>query len=131
MLSIFLLAAFSAYADSFEKTPVAIVVEYTAVHRKEAELLNMLQNHAHLTQKEEPGCLFFGVLRPVDRHGAPVPDRILLTEFYKDKDAASIHAKNPRLPEFRKKIIPLIASEKVTQTRVLTSAMEFSQAKIY
>lgn len=131
MLSIFLLPAMSTYADTFDKAPVAIVVEYTAAHGKESALLNILQNHARLTLKEEPGCLFFGVLRPVDSKGSSVPDRILLTEFYKDKEAASVHANNPRLPEFRKRIIPLLASEKVTQTTVLTPVMGLTQAKIY
>ncbi|HFI5337022.1 TPA: hypothetical protein ACGQS5_004768 [Serratia liquefaciens] len=52
VLLIFLLPTFASYADGFNKFPVAIVVEYTAVHGKESELLNMLLNHASLTQNK-------------------------------------------------------------------------------
>lgn len=118
-VSMTLPADLAAHAGATDKQPIVIVVEYTAVHGKERELLKDLLQHAQLTKEEEPGCLRFDVLKPVDGTGAPIPDHILLTELYKDQDSANIHAKNARLPELRKKISPLLMTEKVTQTKVL------------
>jgi len=116
-----LLQAFAAHAAAPEKKPIAIVVEYTVADGKEQELLRILREHARTTIKEEPGCLRFEVLKPINDDGSPIPDRIMLTELYADEAAADTHAKSPRLAMVLAKVRPLLTNEKVTRTTVLVS----------
>ncbi|CAB3774178.1 putative quinol monooxygenase [Paraburkholderia humisilvae] len=105
-----------------ENKPVAIVVEYMTVGGKERELQTILREHAQLTVNEEPGCLRFEVLKPIDKDGAPIPDRLMVSELYSDEAAATVHAKNSRLVTLLSKIRPLLVMEKVTRSMVLESA---------
>jgi (4S)-4-hydroxy-5-phosphonooxypentane-2,3-dione isomerase len=108
-----------AWADG---KPVATVVEYGVVAGKEQELLAILREHAQLTVKEEPGCLRFEVLKPIDKDGLPIPNRLMVSELYSDEAAAAAHAKSARLATLLSRIRPLLSTEHVTQTTVLESA---------
>ena len=50
------------------------------------------------TREEEPGCLRFEVLKPVDPDGAPIPNRLMVSELYADEAAVAAHERNPRMP---------------------------------
>ncbi|GAB1584272.1 hypothetical protein PPNSA23_42150 [Phyllobacterium phragmitis] len=84
-------------------------------------MLDILREHARLTVEQEPGCLRFEVLQPVNENGSAIPERLMLTELYADENAAAAHAKNPRLPTLLARIRPLLNEEKVTRTIALAS----------
>lgn len=107
-----------------EKKPVAMVVEYTVKSGKKEILLNILREHARLTVKQEPGCLRFEVLQPVNEDGSPIPERLMLTELYADEAAAAAHARNPRLTTLLARIRPMLREEKVIRTMVLAPSLQ-------
>lgn len=93
---------------------IAIVVDYDIVDGKEAELTALISEHARLTLSEEPGCLRFEVIQPIERDGTPIPNRLMLTELYESEPAFAIHEKNPRMPSLREATGPLLNSVKIT-----------------
>ncbi|KXF77158.1 hypothetical protein ATN84_25400 [Paramesorhizobium deserti] len=109
------------HAATPDRKPIAVVVEYTVKSGKEEELRSILREHARLTVEQEPGCLRFEVLQPVNKDGSAIPDRLMLTELYADEDAAAAHANNPRLATLLARIRPMLSKEKVTRTMVLAS----------
>lgn len=109
----------TVHAASSEKKPITMVVEYTLKSGKKEELLNILREHARLTVKQEPGCLRFEVLQPLNEDGSPIPDRLMLAEYYADEAAATAHARNPRLATLLARIRPMLREEKVIRTMVL------------
>ena len=77
---------------------MTIIVEFETHEGLEPQLTALLRDHALLTREEEPGCLRFEVLKPVDPDGAPIPNRLLVSELYTDAAAVAAHERNPRLP---------------------------------
>jgi len=97
---------------------LAILVEFEIADGREAELVALLAEHARLTLEEEAGCLVFDLIRPIERDGTPIPNRLLLTEIYQDEAAVSIHEKNPRMPGLLAALQPMIVSMKQTLGRI-------------
>lgn len=94
---------------------IAIIVDYEIVDGKEAELTALIREHARLTLAEEPGCLRFEVVKPIERGGdAPIANRLMLTELYESEAAVAIHEKNPRMPGLRAATDPLLISGRIT-----------------
>lgn len=89
---------------------IAILVDYEILEGKEAELTAILSEHARLTLQEEPGCLRFDVVKPIERDGTPIAGKLMLTELYESEAAVSIHEKNPRMPGLRAATAPLLQS---------------------
>ena len=71
------------------------------------------------TRVEEPGCLRFEVLKPVDADGAPIHNRMMVSELYADRTAFAAHGENPRLAGLRSALGPLLKSRKLTVAEIV------------
>ena len=91
----------------------AIIVEVETRPGCEEEYLVLIREHARLTLQEEEGCLRFEIVKPIERDGTPIPNRILINELYADEPAVSRHEQNPRMPGLRERAKPLVASQRL------------------
>ena len=62
------------------------------------KLVASLRDHARRTLHEEPGCLRFEVIRPIDTNGNPIGNRVMVSELYASEAAFAAHKANPRMP---------------------------------
>ena len=92
---------------------MAIIVEFETHPGKEQEFLAIISEHARATLREETGCLRFEVIRPVERDGTPIADKVMVNELYADLDAVTAHEQNPRLPSVGAATKPLLASRRL------------------
>ena len=79
---------------------IAIVVEYEVVPGGKSELISITHAHARRTKEEEPGCIRFDILHPLDETGKKSADRLMLFELYRDKEAFEKHRASPNLPRY-------------------------------
>ncbi|MCX5496410.1 antibiotic biosynthesis monooxygenase [Kaistia dalseonensis] len=93
---------------------IAVIVDYEIVEGKEEALTALINEHARLTLAEEPGCLRFEVIKPIQRNGTPIANKLMLTELYASEPAFTEHEKNPRMPSLREAVAPLLKSSKLT-----------------
>jgi quinol monooxygenase YgiN len=100
-------------------TKLAIIVEFETLPGKEAEFLANIREHARATLAEEPGCLRFEVIKPVERDGTPIPNKVMVNELYADEAAVAAHEANPRLPKVGEKNKPLLASRRLILAQLL------------
>lgn len=98
---------------------MSIIVEYEIQDGREDEFAALIKDHARRTLFEEDGCLRFEVLKPVDEDGAPVPNRLMVSELYADQTAVDMHKNNPRLATVRAAFGPLLKSRKLTVAEVV------------
>lgn len=98
---------------------ISIIVEYEAHEGREQEFAALIRDHARRTLFEEAGCLRFEVLKPVDTDGAPLPDRMMVSELYADRTAVDLHKNNPRLAIVRAAMQPLLKSRRLILSEVL------------
>jgi quinol monooxygenase YgiN len=91
---------------------MTVIVEFETHDGREAQFLSLLRDHAQLTRQEEPGCLRFDIVKPLDESRTPIPNRLLLYELYADPAALAAHRRNPRLPDFRAAAGPLLKSRR-------------------
>lgn len=92
---------------------IAIVVEFEALEGQEKAFMAAIREHAERTLAEEPGCLRFEVVKPIERDGTPIPNRVMVNELYADEAAISAHEKNPRMPGLGERIRPLLKSRRL------------------
>ena len=97
---------------------IAIIVELETVPGRLSEVEALLREHAAKTLAEEPGCLRFEVLRPVERDGKRVPDRLVVSELYADRAAVAVHESSPRLPRLRDAYAPLLTGRRLQMAEV-------------
>ncbi len=97
----------------------SIIVEYETEDGREDEFLQIIRDHARRTLEEEPGCLRFEVLKPVERSGAPIPNRIIVSEYYASYSAVESHENNPRLQRVRSAVAPLVKSRRLVLSKAL------------
>jgi len=97
---------------------IAIIVEFETVPGRLSEVEALLREHAARTLAEEPGCLRFEVLRPVERDGRLVPDRLAVSELYADRAAVAAHESSPRLPSLREAYGPLLSGRRLIMAEV-------------
>lgn len=107
---------------------ISIIVEYETHEGREAEFAALIKDHARRTLFEEDGCLRFEVLKPVDAKGAPIPNRMMVSELYADQTAVDQHGNNPRLATVRAAFGPLLKSRKVTLAQVVDRAEDEGMA---
>ncbi|MFY7962047.1 MAG: putative quinol monooxygenase [Elsteraceae bacterium] len=100
-------------------TKMAIIVEFETLPGKEEEFLANIREHARATLAEEPGCLRFEVIKPVERDGAPIPNKVMVNELYADEAAVAAHEANPRLPKVGEMNKPLLASRRLILAQLL------------
>ena len=98
---------------------ISIIVEYETHDGREEEFAAMIKDHARRTLVEEPGCLRFEVLRPVDANGIPVANRMMVSELYVDQAAVTAHGNSPRLASLRTALGPLLKSRKLTIAEIV------------
>jgi quinol monooxygenase YgiN len=98
---------------------IALIVEYETLDGREEEFTALILDHARRTLHEEPGCLRFEVLKPADENGAPLPNKMMVSEFYADEAAFAAHGNNQRLAMVRAALGPLVKSRKLTRANVL------------
>jgi (4S)-4-hydroxy-5-phosphonooxypentane-2,3-dione isomerase len=103
---------------------ISIIVEYEIHEGREEEFASRIKDHARRTLFEEEGCLRFEVLKPVDADGAPVPNRMLVSELYADQTAVDLHANSPRLAIMRAALGPLLKSRKLTIAQLVDDAAD-------
>lgn len=121
VLIVIFFQASATYAAMSDTKPIALVVEFTVVAGKQKELIAIMREHAKLTLQEEPETLRFEVLQPMDSNGAPILNKLMLVELYKNKRALTFHNQNPRLPSVLSKIKPLLIKQRITETTVLAA----------
>lgn len=97
----------------------SIIVEYEIHDGNEGDFKALISDHARRTLVEEPGCLRFEVLKPVDANGAAIPNRMMVSELYADRAALAAHNDNSRLPALRAALAPLVKSRKLTVSEVV------------
>lgn len=98
---------------------ISIIVEYETHEGREQEFVSLIKDHARRTLFEEEGCLRFEVLKPVDEHGAPLANRMMVSELYTDQTAVDLHKGNARLAVVRTALQPLLKSRRLTLAEVL------------
>lgn len=90
-----------------------IVVEFETLDGREEEFTAIMRDHARRTLNEEPGCLRFEVIKPVERDGTPIPNRLMVNELYASESAVTAHEANPRMPSLGERTRPLLASRRL------------------
>ena len=103
---------------------ISIIVDYETHEGREQEFAALIKDHARRTLFEEDGCLRFEVLKPVDSDGAPIPNRMMVSELYADQTAVDLHGSNPRLATVRAAFGPLLKSRRLTLAQVVDDADE-------
>ena len=98
---------------------ISIIVEYEMLDGREEEFTALIRDQARRTRVEEPGCLRFEVLKPVDANGLPIANRMMVSELYADRAAFTAHSNNPRLAGLRTAVGPLLKSRKLTIAEVV------------
>ncbi|MDI6027795.1 antibiotic biosynthesis monooxygenase [Corticibacterium sp. UT-5YL-CI-8] len=98
---------------------MTIIVDYDIVDGSEETFTSLIKEHAAATLREEPGCLRFDVVKPLDDGGAPVANKLMLVEVYADDAAVAAHKQNPRLPGVRDAAKPLLVSQRLMLTQSL------------
>ena len=92
---------------------VAVIVEYETNEGCHEALVASLRDHARRTLHEEPGCLRFEVLQPIDEDGKPIANRLMVDELYASEAAFAAHKANPRMPGLQARNAPLLTSRRV------------------
>ena len=98
---------------------MSIIVEYETHDGREEEFAALIRDHARRTLFEEPGCLRFEVLKPVDENGAPIANRMMVSEVYADHTAVTVHVNNPRLATVREAFATLVKSRRPILSQVV------------
>jgi autoinducer 2-degrading protein len=98
---------------------LTIIVEFETLDGLEGDFTAIIRDHARRTLQEEPGCLRFEVIKPVERDGTPIPNRVMVNELYADEAALAAHERNPRLSAVRASMGPLLKSRRLILARSL------------
>lgn len=91
---------------------LALIVEYETHPGHEATFLEAMRAHAKACLAEEPGCLRFEVLQPIDENGKPIANRFLANELFAGHDALAAHRATPRWKALAEKFKVLLASRR-------------------
>ena len=91
---------------------IALIVEYETNPGKEQEFFEAMQVHARACLAEEPGCLRFEVLRPLDEQGKPIPNRFMANELFAGQEALAAHRATPRWQAIAERFKVLLANRR-------------------
>ena len=97
---------------------IAITVTFHVKPGHWADFNAHIRDHAAKTLAEEPGCLQFDVLQPLNDDGTPDHSRIALVEIYRDMDAVRAHRANPRMPIVGAGTAPLITGRELILSEI-------------
>ncbi len=98
---------------------ISIIVEFHLKPGQQEAFEELISAHARASKEQEPGCLRFDVLRPVEKDGTPINDCVWLAELYKDKAAVEAHEASPRMPILGEKIGPMVVSKRLVYGAVV------------
>lgn len=98
---------------------MTVIVEFETLEGAEPEFTRLIADHAQRTLFEEDGCLRFEVIKPVDKDGSPIPNRVIVNELYADQAALEAHNLNPRLEAVRAQTGPLLKSRRLIVAKSL------------
>lgn len=102
----------------------SIIVEFDIHEGREQEFAALIKDHARRTLFEEEGCLRFEVLKPLGENGAPLSNRMMVSELYADQTAVDVHKSNPRLAILRTALQPLLKSRRLILAEVVDEPEE-------
>ncbi|MBA8902614.1 MULTISPECIES: antibiotic biosynthesis monooxygenase [unclassified Phyllobacterium] len=102
-------------------TELAIIVEFETHEGREEEFTALIREHARKTLDEEPGCLRFEVIKPIERDGTPIPNKVMVNELYANEAAVTAHENNPRLVKVRAANAPLLKSSRLILAKSLSA----------
>lgn len=105
-------------------TELTIIVEFETHKGSEEEFIAIIKDHARRTLQEEPGCLRFDVIKPIERDGTPIPNKVMVNELYADEAAVTVHENNPRMSALRETLKPLLASRRLVMSKSLVEKHE-------
>jgi (4S)-4-hydroxy-5-phosphonooxypentane-2,3-dione isomerase len=105
-------------------TQLTIIVEFETLDGSEEAFTALMRDHACRTLGEEPGCLRFEVIKPVERDGTPILNKVMVNELYADEAALAAHEANPRMPVLRAATGPLLKSRRLIMARALDELPE-------
>lgn len=97
---------------------LALIVEYETHPGNEGEFLDAMRAHARACLAEEPGCLRFEVLRPLDEQGQPIPNRFMANELFAGEAALAAHRATPRWQAIAERFRVLLARRNPTLCRI-------------
>jgi len=103
---------------------MTVIVEFETVDGREEEFVTNMRDHARRTLHEEPGCLRFEVIKPVDGNGVPIANLVMVNELYDSETALEAHKNNPRMPGLSVKNAPLLKSRRLTAAMALDVEVE-------
>ena len=98
---------------------LTIIVEFETLDGSEDDFTAIIRDHARRTLQEEPGCLRFEVIKPIERDGTPIPNRVMVNELYADEAALVAHERNPRMSRVRASTGPLLKSRRLILSKAL------------
>ncbi|MBS1989753.1 MAG: antibiotic biosynthesis monooxygenase [Cyanobacteria bacterium SZAS LIN-2] len=98
---------------------ISIIVEFQLKPGQQEAFEEAIRAHARASKEQEPGCLRFDVIRPVEKDGTPINDCVWLAELYKDREAVAAHEASPRMPILAEKIGPMVVSRRLTYGAVV------------
>ena len=99
---------------------LALIVEYETHPGNEEVFLEVMRAHAKACLAEEPGCLRFEVLRPIDENGQPIPNRFMANELFAGHAALAAHRATPRWQALAEKFKVLLASRRPVLCDILS-----------
>ncbi len=102
-------------------TALTIIVEFETHQGCEEEFTALIREHARKTLEEEPGCLRFEVIKPIERNGTPIPNKVMVNELYASEAAVTAHENNPRLAKVRAANAPLLVSSRLILAQSLSA----------
>lgn len=102
---------------------LTVIVEFETIEGKEEAFTAAIREHARRTLAEEEGCLRFEVVKPVERDGTAIPNRVIVNELYRNEAAFAAHERNPRMPSVRAATGPLLKSQRLVLARSTSPAL--------
>ncbi|QND52923.1 antibiotic biosynthesis monooxygenase [Phyllobacterium sp. 628] len=102
-------------------TELTIIVEFETNDGCEEEFTTLIREHARKTLEEEAGCLRFEVIKPIERDGTPIPNKVMVNELYANEAAVRAHENNPRIPKVRAANAPLLKSSRLILAQSLSA----------
>jgi (4S)-4-hydroxy-5-phosphonooxypentane-2,3-dione isomerase len=98
---------------------LSLIVEYETRPETLSEFVEIMRAHAKACLVEEPGCLRFEVLRPLNERGDPVANRVMANELFADQAALTHHRATPRWQALNEKFKVLLIDRRPVLSRIL------------
>ncbi len=111
-----------AQAREHSVSAYSIIVEYETVEGGEAEFCALMGEHARRTLDDEPGCLRFELLRPIDEDGRPIARRFIVSALYANRSALAAHRRTPGVQRLLTAMEPFVVKRRPTISQTVFPA---------